>query len=330
MTLGNVLNASAARTPQRTALALEDESISYEQLDHCTTWLAHWLLHHGRKPEDRIAIHRPNSIETVKLFFACFKAGMIAVPVNVRLKAPEVAYVLQHSKAAAYFAHPDLSAVSKEASIGCKGLHPIYAIPGVPGEKGRAVALPEAKDHDPAILLYTSGTTARPKGVTQTHQTLLEGVKLMCSAAPDSLRTSLLITPLAFISAICAGLLPAVVTGGTCVLAPVLNAPLILDLIERFQCTCTFGVPTMIQLLLDEQERKPRDVRSLRTFLAAGDSVPVSLQQRFERLFCQMARSEKSHFGVRQTLPGTGTIPRRQERHCETGGSLAAIWPARC
>jgi acyl-CoA synthetase (AMP-forming)/AMP-acid ligase II len=60
------------------------------------------------------------------------------------------------------------------------------------GDSG--VPLPEVNDYDPALLLYTSGTTARPKGVTQTHRTLLESVKLRCSAAPDSLQTVLVMT----------------------------------------------------------------------------------------------------------------------------------------
>jgi acyl-CoA synthetase (AMP-forming)/AMP-acid ligase II len=118
MNLGNLLSASAARNPQKTACVFENESISYEQLDRSTTSLARWFLLQGCKPGDRIAIHWPNSIDTVMLFFACFKAGMIAVPVNVRMKAPEASYVLQHSKAAMYVAHTDLAlfALSSQAA----------------------------------------------------------------------------------------------------------------------------------------------------------------------------------------------------------------------
>ena len=97
MNIANVLTASAERDPRKAAIVLENESISYGELDRATTSLARWLLRQGLKPGDRIAIHWPNSIETVKLFFACFKAGMIAVPINVRMKSPEVAYVLKHS-----------------------------------------------------------------------------------------------------------------------------------------------------------------------------------------------------------------------------------------
>jgi long-chain acyl-CoA synthetase len=212
MNLGKFLTDSALRNPRKAAFALKDESISYEQLDRSTTLLARWLLQEGRKPGDRIAIHWPNAIETVKLLFACFKAGMVAVPVNMRMKAPEIGYVLQHSNCAMYFAQSDLSLVAHEASRGCAELHARHTIPEVLDERDSEIALPKVGDDAPAILIYTSGTTARPKGITQTHQTLLESAKLMCSSAPDSLQTILLMTQLTYITGICVGLLPTVIT----------------------------------------------------------------------------------------------------------------------
>jgi long-chain acyl-CoA synthetase len=300
MNMGNLLSASAERNPRKTAIILENESVSYEQLDRSTTSLAQWFLRHGCKPGDRIAFYWPNSIETVKLFFACFKAGMIAVPVNVRMKPPEIAYVLQHSKAVMYFAHPDLMSVAEEARKGCAGLRTIQSTLEGLNEGAPEVPLREVNDYDPAMVLYTSGTTARPKGVTHTHRTLLECVKLTCSAAPDSLQIALVMTQMAFISAICASVLPTIVTGGTCVLVPAFDAPLVLDLIERFQCSCTFGVPSMVQLLLEEQARRPRVVSTLRTFFAGGDSVPVSTQERFHALF---GISVREGYGMTETGP---------------------------
>jgi long-chain acyl-CoA synthetase len=300
MNLGDFLSASAARNPGRTAIVLENERISYQQLEHSSASLAHWLLRQGCKPGDRIAIHWPNSIETVKLLFACFKAGMIAVPVNVRLKVPEVTYILAHSKAAICFAHPDLLRVTKEARPDrVSGLKLQSSLEGL-DDRNDKISLPNVSDHDPALILYTSGTTARPKGATQTHRTLLESVKLVCSAAPDSLQTVLVMTQMAFISAICVGLLPPVVTGGTCVLVPAFDAPLVLDLIERFQCSCTFALPSMVQFLLEEQARKPREVRSLRTLLAGGDCVPMSAQERFQALFGIPVREA---YGMTETGP---------------------------
>jgi acyl-CoA synthetase (AMP-forming)/AMP-acid ligase II len=98
----------------------------------------------------------------VKLFFASFKTGMIAVPVHVRMKTPEVAYILKHSKEAIYFAHPDLLAVAEEARSAYGKLNVIHTTLETAHE-GDLGALPVVNDDDPAFLLYTSGTTARPK-----------------------------------------------------------------------------------------------------------------------------------------------------------------------
>jgi long-chain acyl-CoA synthetase len=299
MNIANVLTVAAAQDPRKAAIVLEKESISYEELDRSTTSLARWLLRQGLKPGDRVAIHWPNSIETVKLFFASFKAGMIAVPINVRMKAPEVAYILEHSKAAIYFAHPDLLAVTEEARNACRQLDVIHTALET-ADAGDLGPLPVVNDDDPALLLYTSGTTARPKGVTHTHRTLSECVKLTHAFVPDGLESALVTTQMAFVSAMCIVLLPAMARGGTGVLVSAFDAPLVLDLIDRYHVTYAFAVPSMVQALIEEQARKPRQVHSLRNFIAAGDSVPVSTQERFQALFGIQVREG---FGMTEVIP---------------------------
>jgi long-chain acyl-CoA synthetase len=284
MNLGDSLNASVTRDPQKTAVILGDERLSYEQLKHSSESLARWLLARGCKSGDRIALHWPNSIEMVKLLFACLKAGMIAVPVNVRLKAPEVAYIIEHSKAAICFAHPQLVSVTEQACQNGATPQLLSSLPDVKDENAD-FTLPKVDADKSALILYTSGTTARPKGATHTHRTLLENLGIICGAAPDSLQTSLVITQMTHVAAVCFVLLPAIVTGATCVLVPSFDAGLVLDMIERFQCTYTLGLPVMAQSLVEEQGRNPRRVHSLRTFFAGGDSVPTMVQQRFQSLF---------------------------------------------
>jgi long-chain acyl-CoA synthetase len=285
MNLGDSLSASAARNPRKTAVILGHERLSYEQLAQSSESLARWLLQNGYQSGDRVALHWPNSIEMVKLLFACFKAGMIAVPVNVRLKAPEVAYIIEHSRAALCFAHPDLVSVTEQACENvATGLKLRSFLPNVEDANANS-ALPKVEADSAALILYTSGTTARPKGVTHTHRSLLESVRIVCGAAPDSLQTSLAMTQIAYVSAVSFVLLPAILTGATCVLVPSFDAGLVLDMIERFQCTYTVGHPAMAQSLVEEQGQNPRQVHSLRTFFAGGDSVPTILQQRFQSLF---------------------------------------------
>jgi long-chain acyl-CoA synthetase len=285
MTIGSVLAASAALNSQKTAITLREESISYQELDQSVTILAQWFVQQGYQRGDRVALLWPNSIELVMLFLACFRAGLIAVPVNVRLKSNEVAYVLQHSRAVLSFVHPDLASVAEEASRGCVSIARMHTMPAISDEDVDATALPIVVDDDPALIVYTSGTTARPKGVTHSHRSLMENVRQMYKASPDSLQTIVSMTQMAFITSMCAGLLLSVATGATLVLMQAFDAPLALDLIERFRCTYSFGLPVMIQCLIEEQTRRPRDVSSLRTFLAGGDSVPTSTQEEFRALF---------------------------------------------
>jgi long-chain acyl-CoA synthetase len=285
MNLADSLSTSAVRNPRKTAVILGHERLSYEQLEYSSESLARWLLQRGYKPGDRIALHWPNSVEMVKLLFACFRAGMIAVPVNVRLKAPEVANIIEHSKAAICFAHTDLVTLTEQA---CQNVATrpglLSSLPDV-NDENADFALPKVGPDRPALILYTSGTTARPKGVTHTHRTLLESVRIVCGAAPDSLQTCLVMTQMAYVSGVSFALLPAIVTGATCVLVPSFEPGVVLDMIDRFQCTYTLGLPVMVQSLVEEQVRNPRQVHSLRTFLAGGDSVPTILQQRFQSLF---------------------------------------------
>ena len=255
--LGELLSASTARNPQQTAIAFEDKSISYQRLEQTTTRLAQGLLQQGCKPGDRIAFYWPNSIEAAELYFACFKAGLIAVPVNPLMKAPEVAYVLEHSKAAMCFARPDLAPVAREAGRNCASLRAIHTSVESLNQGELEVQLPEVSLSDPALILYTSGTTALPKGVTHTHRTLLANVKIGRNALPD-LDRYLVMTQLSFMAAIFYGLLTVIASGGTCVLVPAFDAQHVLDLIERFHCTSTFGLPSMVHLLLEDQTLRPR------------------------------------------------------------------------
>ena len=298
--LAELLHNAAERTPQKPAVTCGEQTVSYETLDRSTDALARWLIHQGSKPGDRVTLHWPNSIEMVTLLFGCFKAGLIAVPVNVRLKAPEVAYILAHSKPAICFAHPDLIGASREAYGGLASHQKLQpSATDLPFSSER-LELPTINEDDPALILYTSGTTARPKGVTHTHRTLLEGAKIVCADTMDGVQTVLIMSQMAYITAFSVGL-AAVNAGDTSVLVPAFDAPLVLDTIERFQCTYTFGLPSMVQLLVEEQTRKPRQVSSLRTFLSGGDAVPESLQQRFRALFGVPLREI---FGMTEIGPG--------------------------
>ncbi len=289
MNLGELLQLAAIRNPGRAALYCGEESITYAELDRSTSTLAGWLLSQGLQPGDRVAIHWTNTFEPVKLYFACFKAGLIAVPVNTRLKAPEIAYILEHSGAKMCFSQPGLPAPSGR----------VYR--ELPAVEGPPPSLPAVDPARPAAILYTSGTVARPKGVTHTHETLFHGARLMTLIIGDAVETILVPTSLMHVSGLCCDLLPAVSNATTAVLLPVFDPAAALNAVERRGCTYTLMLPALIQFLAEEQARQPRNVRSLGRLLAAGDRVPVTLQERFQALF---GIPLQEGLGMTETGPG--------------------------
>lgn len=269
MTLGKLLHSRSIENPAKTVLFCEDRTMSYEELDRSTTLLAGWFLDQGLRPGERVAIHWSNHIETVQLFFGVWKAGLIAVTVNTRLKAPEIAYILEHSQARLCFSEPALAQPG--------------ALHELPRLEQRDVPLPEVDPDQPAVIMYTSGTTARPKGVTHTHRTLIESGRLVASFHGGGDRT-LVMTQMAHVSGLYFAL-AAIHSGGSAVLLPAFQPAAVLDAIERFRCVYALALPAMAHGMCEEQARNPRDTTSLRTLSSGGDSVPVSLQARVQDLF---------------------------------------------
>jgi acyl-CoA synthetase (AMP-forming)/AMP-acid ligase II len=161
MTLGDLLHSKALEHPEDIALFTGDTEFSYRELDSASTNLAGWLVHEGLRPGDRMAIHWHNSFEAAVLYFAAFKASLIAVPVNLRSKAPEIAHVFENSGAALCFSAPALAPLAEAAARSCPSMGTVLNV--LPGEV-RDVALPAVDPDRVAVIMYTSGTTARPKG----------------------------------------------------------------------------------------------------------------------------------------------------------------------
>lgn len=284
MTLGEVLHSRAIQNPDAPALFCQDRKMCYRDLDESSTRLACWLLDQSLQPGDRVAIHWSNSIEVVELFFAAFKAGLIAVPINLRLKAPEVAWILEHSQSVMCFSEPALAPIAEQARAGCAWLRYISTeLPAL--ASGDVSSLPEVHGHQPAAILYTSGSTARPKGATHTHRTLIEATRTMAEYVLTSDEIVLTMTQMMHSSGLGCALLPAIYLGLPAVLLPAFEPAAALDAIERFRCTYTFGLPALLQFVVEEQVRKPRDTSSLRMVVAGGDCAPVKLQERFAAIF---------------------------------------------
>jgi long-chain acyl-CoA synthetase len=255
-------------------------ALTFAELDSSTDRLAAWFVREGFRPGDRFAIQWPNAIEVVQLYFAAIKASLIAVPINLRLKPGEIAWVLENAGVSLAFAHP-LMADAMRAS-GVRVLTDVPALDDV-----AAVALPDVAEEAPAVILYTSGSTGRPKGAVLNQKSLLATGELCAELVEgfgsDVKARGLLMTPLMHSSGMFV-LLSSIQRGEPCVLLPQFDPAAVLDAVAAYRCTTTLALPAMMQFVLEEQARQPRDVSSLRVIFAGGDSVPVALQERAQQL----------------------------------------------
>ena len=212
--LGELLHYSATRIPQKPALICGDRVVSYEALDLSSDALARFLLRKGLDSGDRVAIHWSNSAELVNLYFACFKAGLVAVPINIRLKGPELAYVLQQSSARVCFSQPEFAPVCERVHGDCPHLEHTYSVLPTLKTTESDVALPDVASSRIAAILYRSGITARPKGVIHTHASLMASSSLMSSLGLDETDVLLAPTQMVHIGAIGGALLTGLYRGG--------------------------------------------------------------------------------------------------------------------
>ncbi len=229
-------------------------------------------------------------VQMVVLMMGAFRAGMIAVPMNPRMKAPEIAYVLEHSGARICFSELALAPLVDGAAV----------IGTLPEAKETRTPLPLVSPDDPALLLYTSGTTARPKGVIHTQRTLLEASKMIVSGGITPADICLALTQLSHASGLMCAYIPGLIQGATVVLLRSFDPAAALDLIERHACSYMFGLPAGLQQIVEEQVSTPRNISSMRLIFAGGDTVPVALQRRVLDLL---------HIEVREGCGMTEVIP---------------------
>lgn len=279
MLINSLLTEHAHRQPAKLAVITSERSITYAELDLAVEGMARSLVDRGLRSGERVGVHWHNSVEYVVLMLAGWRAGLVLVPINPRLKTPEIAYVLEHSGARLCFSEPALAPLVHSITAD------IEVITELPALTEAGEPLPDADPDAPAMIAYTSGTTARPKGVVHTQRTLFECAREGERFGVGSAERPLALSQMAHIAALTCVYLPGLIKGASVVLLRNFEAAAALDMIERFDCTYTFALPACLQLMVEEQARHPRDVSSLCGITAGGDSVPIAVQRRVYEYF---------------------------------------------
>ncbi len=289
MTLQLALQENAKAFPDRIWLRYEGAQWSYADGDNISRQIAAGLIELGIKPGDRVALLFTNCPELVFCYFACFSIGAVAVPLNTRFQLAELIYSIHHSGAVLLLGQQDLC----EPLFVARGELPHLAEILVAGTERFAelshaepVALPMVHENQLAVIMYTSGTTAKPKGVMHSHATLKrQSANYLAVLGPAIYEQTLVSLPLCHIAAFSILLLSATAAGGTVTILPRFEPGPVLRSIAENRITFAGGLPVMVNALVNYPGAGAYDLSSLRMFTAGGDCVPLELQNRFRELF---------------------------------------------
>jgi long-chain acyl-CoA synthetase len=298
------LLAAAERYPEQRALRFEGGQLTYAELDQATARVVGLLRERGVLPGDRVGIMLPNVPEFALAYYGVLRAGGVVVPMNVLLKRREVAFYLNDSEAKLVLAWHEL-AEEVQPGAAAAGAECLLV---APAEFGRLLSMVEpvsavsarAAD-DTAVILYTSGTTGKPKGAQLTHSNLAINADLskqLFSLAPDDVILGAL--PLFHAFGQTCGLNAAVSAAASLALIQRFDPREVLEVIERHSVTVFEGVPTMYAALLHHPARERFDPRTLRLCVSGGAALPVELLRGFERAFgCVILEG----YGLSETSP---------------------------
>jgi cyclohexanecarboxylate-CoA ligase len=306
-TIWNAFACTTAREPGRTALVEGDIRLAFSDLAERADALASGMSALGITPGDAIAFQLPNWWETVVVLLAAARMGAVGVPILPIHRHREVGFILRQTRARvlvipgryrdcdhrelATALWPELPHLAEvivardQPSPRMRTLASLHVTP-------RTAPAPTVAPSDVALVIYTSGTTADPKGVLHSHQTLLAEAGSLAPVhelADDD--TVLMPSPLTHISGIVHALLVPAVLGSCAVLMPRWDATEALRLIAAEQVTYMVGAPTFLRELAQHPSLHVADVRSLRLFSCGGADVdPTLIAEAAARLGCVAKR----------------------------------------
>jgi fatty-acyl-CoA synthase len=286
----------ARMSPDRVAIVHEGAEQTYRELHGRATRLAHVLAELGVAHGDRVAYLGPNHPTFLEALFAVGQLGAVFVPLNWRLAAPELAYILSDCGAELL-----LTASTVEAM-------PVPAVLALGDEyEARLAGAPAAELDEPVgpdetcMILYTSGTTGRPKGAMLSHANVAwNSVNLLVDVDLTADEVTLAVAPMFHVAALNQTVLPTLLKGGRVVLASSFDPEQALDLITRHRVTYLFGVPTMFLAMCRAPGWATADLSSVRSVICGGAPVPEAVITPYQ----QRGVAFMQGYGLTEAAPG--------------------------
>lgn len=314
-----VLAHHARETPDRAIAVFEGETTTYAELAERAAALAAGLAGRGVGPGDVVGLLAYNCTEFLEAVFAANHLGAIAMPINWRLAAPEVRYILEHAEARALVADQACAELGGDATAGLEDALLRVAI-GSPAPDGW-VALADLRDptappdptpaaaDDVHRLMYTSGTTGRPKGVMLTHANLAwKNLAHLVQFGFTSDDLGLACGPLYHVGALDLTTTTLIAAGATTIIHRAFDAAGVVDEIERSRVTTVWLAPAMVNAIMALADIEERDLSSVRVIINGGEKMPIPLIERIQRVFPSAWFADA--YGLTETVSGDTFLDR--------------------
>jgi long-chain acyl-CoA synthetase len=285
--------------PDRAFLFSEADGrrFTYSEFDAAVNRAATMLYIHGIRKGDTVSLLLPNSAECVVAYFACWRMGAVAGPINSLLKADEISYVISNSEAKAILLSSEYLPIVDTIRSELATLQVVIpfdseaeATKKFTGNETSGV--PPASvisSEDEAIIIYTSGTTGKPKGCLLTHLNLVANAKQISSWLGFTEEDRLLsVMPLFHMNAVSVTTMAALYAGGSTVVSPRFSASRFWQIISDYQITSFGSVATMLSMLLGTYPKGvPEGLKTgqLRFAMCGSAPVPAEVLKRFEEIF---------------------------------------------
>ncbi|WP_338451097.1 long-chain fatty acid--CoA ligase [Niallia oryzisoli] len=293
----------ARLSPHTVAIVHAEQGINwtFSEVNHRAQAAASWLKKQGIVKGDRVALLSPNHVAYFDLLFACIKLGAIFVPINWRLSSHEIDYILQDCTPKLIGFHS--SFVEKVAELDYVQLEPITFEIDHEGYFAKEISLEgevEISELDPLAILYTGGTTGKPKGVVLSHQSIIwNGLNTVLSWNLSKEDTTLTYMPLFHTGGLNALSIPLLMVGGKVVIASDYDPVEAIRYLNHYHCTIVLLVPTMYHMMVNTDEFKKSLFPTVKIFLSGG--APCSLE--IYKAFRSRGLTFKEGYGLTEAGP---------------------------
>lgn len=335
MNISQLLERNARKYPDSEAIVGMGQRLTFQEMDRLANKLALALKKRGIGGGDKVVLFMPNVPEFVVAYFAVQRLNAVIVPVNAKLGQKEIEYILDHSDAKALIAHELLFDAVKDLKKGKllmiktgDAVDTWESFSELATAQSEEKLSSDAQDDEPSTILYTSGTTGKPKGVLFSHRNILTVAGMICVEMEMKPESRLLhMMPLSHSAPLHLFLAAGMIVGAKHVLVPTFTPDLLLDTVEQERTTHFFGAPVAYLMTGKHPDIAGRDLSSMKWWiygsapLSAGEVKFVQEAFRTDNLVCVYGLTEAGPSGTLMTGPEhaekAGSVGKRAALHTE-------------